>query len=234
MSGGRIVALVIGVLVTLASVFGLAVGGALAWLDQGRRDASGFINSDQVTLSTTGYSLTSENFTIDVGAADVPRDWFGDARFRAVATDGSPVFVGLARSADVNGYLSGVHHTTVTAIGPTNTSYDDHDGDAPSTLPTEQTIWRAKASGPGEQSITWPVENGDWTLVVMSADATPNVSVRTDFGATAPALDWVWIVVLVSAGVTLVVGLLLVVLAVVRRPQAGPSTLQAPPGGQVQ
>jgi hypothetical protein len=148
----------------------------------------------------------------------------GDARFRAVGTDGSPVFVGLARSADVNAYLSGVHHT-VTAIGPTNTSYDDHDGTAPSTLPTEQTIWRAKASGPGEPSITWPVENGEWTLVVMAADASPDVNVRADVGATAPALGWVWIVVLISAGVTLVLGLLLVVLAVVRRPQAGPSTL---------
>lgn len=79
-------------------------------------------------------------------------------------------------------------------------------------------IWRAHASGPGEQTIKWPVQNGDWTLVVMAADGSRNVNVRMDFGATAPALEWARIVVLVSAGVTLLLGVLLVGQAVVRRP----------------
>jgi len=41
-------------------------------------------------------------------------------------------------------------------------------------------------------------------------------------------------VVLVSAGLTLLLGLALVVLAVVRRPQPGPSALQAPPPSPMQ
>jgi hypothetical protein len=228
MSAGRVVALVLGVVVTLASVAGLAVGGALAWLDQGRRDSAGFVTSGQVAMSTSGYALTSERFTIDAGATTVPRNWFGDARLRVASTGGAPVFVGLARSADVATYLTGVGHTTVKAIGPNNTTYDDHAGGAPSTEPAALHIWRVQASGPGEQTITWPVENGDWTLVVMAADASGNVSVRADVGATAPALEWAWIVVLASAGMALVLGLLLVVLAVVRREQPGPSALQRP------
>lgn len=234
MSAGRIVTLVVGVVVTLASVVGLALGGALAWLDQGRRDAGGYVTSDQVALSTTGYALVSENFTIDLGATTVPRGWFGDVRLRVASTDGEPVFVGLARSADVSGYLSGVGYTTVRSIGPDDTTYDEHAGGAPATVPSELMIWRVKASGPGEQTITWPVEDGEWTLVVMAADAGANVSVRTDVGVTAPALDWAWIAVLASAGVTLVLGLLLVVLAVVRRSQPGPSTLQGPPVARVE
>ncbi len=229
MSAGRIVALVLGVVVTLASVVGLTVGGALAWLDQGRRDPAGFVTSGQVVMSTSGYALTSEKFTIDVGATTVPRSWFGDARLRVASTDGAPVFVGLARSADVTTYLAGVGYTTVKAIGPNNTTYDDHVGGAPSTEPTALHIWRVQASGPGEQTITWPVENGDWTLVVMTADGSGSVSVRADVGATAPALEWAWIAVLASAGVTLVLGLLLVVLAVVRRQEPGPSALQRQP-----
>ncbi|TCC07848.1 DUF4389 domain-containing protein [Kribbella soli] len=229
MSAGRVVALVLGVVVTLASVVGLTVGGALAWLDQARRDSAGFVTSGQVAMSTSGYALTSEKFTIDAGATTVPRSWFGDARLRVASTDGGPVFVGLARSADVNAYLAGVGYTTVQAIGPNNTTYDDHAGGAPSTEPSALHIWRVQASGPEEQTITWPVENGDWTLVVMAADGSGNVSVRADVGATAPALEWAWIVVLASAGVTLVLGLVLVVLAVVRRQQPGPSALQRPP-----
>jgi hypothetical protein len=50
----------------------------------------------------------------------------------------------------------------------------------------------------------------------MSADATAGVDVRLAVGATAPALDWLWIAILVSAGVFLVLGALVVALAVPR------------------
>ena len=106
MSAGRTIALVAGVLVTLASLLGLTVGGALAWLDQARRDSAGFVTSDRVTLSTSGYALTSEELTIDAGAASVPHRWFGDARVRVETVSGGPVFVGLA-SADRRTPVSG-------------------------------------------------------------------------------------------------------------------------------
>jgi len=234
MSGGRILALVIGIAVTLASVVGLTVGGALAWLDQGRRDTAGFVTSDKVTLSTSGYALTSENLTIDTGSTTLPHRWFGDSRVRVASTDGRPVFVGLASSADVRRYLAGVGYTTVKAVGPNRTMYADHAGQAPSAVPTALPIWRVQSVGPGEQTITWPFENGNWTLVVMAADGSRDLSVRAKVGATAPALHWVWIAVLVSAGAGLLLGLALVLLAVVRQPKPGPSTLQAPPGPRVE
>ena len=226
MSAGRIVALVLGVVVTLASVAGLAVGGALAWLDEGRRDSAGFVTSGQVALSTTSYALTTDNFTIESSSATLPHSWFGDARVRVASTDGTPVFVGLAKSADVSGYLAGVGYTTVRAIGPNRPTYDEHAGQAPASVPSTLSIWRVQASGAGEQTITWPVETGDWTLVVMAADGSRNVDVRADVGATAPALEWAWVAVLTSAGVTFLLGVVLVVLAVVRRPEPGPSALQ--------
>ncbi|MFI5696422.1 DUF4389 domain-containing protein [Kribbella sp. NPDC051586] len=229
MSVGQTVALVLGIVVTLASVVGLTVGGALAWLDQGRRDAAGFVTSDQVTLSTTGYALTSENLTIASGGATLPHRWFGDARVRVSATDGTPVFVGLANSSDVRAYLAGVGYTTVKAVGPHRTTYDDHGGQAPSSAPTTLKIWRVQASGAGEQTITWPLENGDWTLVVMAADGSPDVSVQADVGATAPALSWAWVAVITSAGIVLLLGVALVLVAAVRQPKAGPSALTGPP-----
>ncbi|MEU8226152.1 DUF4389 domain-containing protein [Kribbella sp. NPDC048915] len=234
MTGGRIVALIVGVLVTLASLAGLAVGGTLLWLDQGRRDSSGFITSGEVRMSTTSYALTSENFTIDIGAATLPRDWVGDIRLQVASTNDVPVFVGLGPSADVQNYLDGVAYATVDSLGADRTTYVDHSGGAPSTPPGELDFWRVQASGPGAQTIVWPIEDGDWTLVVMAADGSADIAVRGDVGATAPALDWAWIVVLASAGLMFVLGLVLVVLAVVRRPQPGPSTLQPPPLSRVE
>ncbi|MEU4295288.1 DUF4389 domain-containing protein [Kribbella sp. NPDC026596] len=226
MSAGRTVALVLGVLVTLASLVGLSVGGALLWLDQGRRDSAGFVTSDKVTLSTTGYALASDELTIDAGAASVPHRWFGDARVRVQMVGGGPVFVGLASTSDVRRYLSGVGYTTVTTVGPNSTTYADHAGTAPATAPAELNIWRVQTAGSGEQTIIWPLENGDWTLVVMAPDGSKELSVRADAGATAPSLEWLWIAVLTSSGAFLLLGTLTVVLVVVRQPKPGPSTLQ--------
>ncbi|TCC08468.1 hypothetical protein [Kribbella soli] len=68
----------------------------------------------------------------------------------------------------------------------------------------------------------------------MTGERDEYDDVRADVGATAPALEWAWIAVLTSAGLTLLLGLVLVTLAVVRQPKAGPSPLQAPPPARVE
>ncbi|MFI7063652.1 DUF4389 domain-containing protein [Kribbella sp. NPDC050124] len=232
MSAGRIVTLLLGITASLASIVGLAVGGGLAWLDLGMRDSAGYVTTDKVTLRTSGYALASEEVTIHDDGATLLRRLFGDARVRVLADDGLPVFVGIANGADVRAYLAGVAYSTVTSPGPYSTTYDDHAGGAPSTPPTELAIWRTQAVGPGEQTITWPIESGDWTLVVMAPDATAQVAVQADFGATAAALTGVWIAVLAGSGGFLLIGMLAVVLAVVRRPEPGPSTLEPASAGR--
>ena len=68
----------------------------------------------------------------------------------------------------------------------------------------------------------------------MAQDGSKALSVRADAGATAPALQWVWIAILTSSGVFLLLGTLTVVLAVIRQPKPGPSTLQTTPGPRVE
>ncbi|MFK4084907.1 DUF4389 domain-containing protein [Kribbella sp. NPDC020789] len=217
MSAGRVVSLVVGLLVMAASVVGLAVGGTLAWLDQSHRDGAGFVTSGTVTMSTSGYALTSEKLVVHAGTASLPERWFGKARVRVESASGGPVFVGLAATADVDRYLAGVEYTTVKAVGPATTTYDQHAGGAPAAGPETLGIWRVQASGTGNQTIVWPVQNGDWTLVVMAPDATRAVSVQSDVGITAPALQSLWIGILVSSGICLLLGTAAVVLAVSTR-----------------
>ena len=120
------------------------------------------------------------------------------------------------------------------AVGPNTRTYDVHAGTAPSSAPTELAIWRAQSTGPGEQTLTWPIENGDWMLVVMAPDGSKDVTVRADAGATAPALPGLWIGILTSSVLFLLLGTLAVVLVVVRQPKPGPSTLQTTPGPRVE
>ena len=55
--------------------------------------------------------------------------------------------------------------------------------------------------GTGKLTLTWAVRDGDWTVVVMNADARPGLSVRAEAGLSALALSWL-------AGEMLAVGLL--------------------------
>ena len=52
--------------------------------------------------------------------------------------------------------------------------------------------------------ITWPVETGDWTLLVMNADGSRNVAADVAIGATVPAARWV-VAALVGAGALLMI-----------------------------
>ena len=58
----------------------------------------------------------------------------------------SPLFVGIARSADVDRYLAGVDHTVITEFW--KDEVENHDGGSPPAAPGE-TFWAASDSGPG-------------------------------------------------------------------------------------
>jgi hypothetical protein len=66
-------------------------------------------------------------------------------------------------------------------------------------------------SGAGEQSLTWDVESGDWTVVVMNVDGSAPVQVEAAAGATLPGLGWLIGGLLLAGGLGLLFGLGLVV-----------------------
>jgi hypothetical protein len=83
--------------------------------------------------------------------------------------------------------------------------------------------WVAQSSGSGRQQITWPVENGDWTVVVMNADASPGVAVETTAGAEVPALRWLIGILLTATAITLLASIVLIVVPVRAAGRAGAS-----------
>ena len=93
----------------------------------------------------------------------------------AASNNGKPVFVGIARTADVDRYLRGTAHTSVTDV---DTSPFNARATArvppPSARPVRptQSFWAASARGTGRSTLTWDVRDGDWSVVVMNADAS--------------------------------------------------------------
>lgn len=221
--------MIAGALIALFAAGLTIAGGAVLWADRSGRDQANYLTSGTATLTTTGWALTSDSLNIDTGGPGwaYPRSALGDVRFRFTAADPArEIFVGLAPSAAVRGYLSGVDYSTVTDFGSGGTTYTRHSGGPPPSPPAAADFWAAKASGTGTQTLTWTPSSGDWTILVMNADASPAVTVRADAGTTIPALTWIAIGLLVFGVALLAAGTLLIAIPVNRASQVS-STAQS-------
>jgi len=211
-TGGRVTALVLGCVVLLFAG-GLGTGGvALGVIDQTQRDTEGFLMSDSVSLVSNGFAIASDSVDLsDGGPAGVPGRLLGDARLVVTPSGEDPVFVGLARTSDADVYLSGVQHATVVDFGEGAVPrYRETAGGPPEAPPADAGIWEAAVSGPGTQALTWHVESGDWTVVVMNENAAAPVAADVAVGGTVPVLGWVVSALLVGAGLLLLLALALI------------------------
>jgi hypothetical protein len=216
-TGGRITALVIGVLLALASLALLGGGGTALWADTTQRDAAGYLTTGAHEFATAGSALASER--IDLGSAGT--GWLytpaltGTVRIRVTPVHPSPaLFVGIGPSADVDRYLAGVSHSLVSDLW---TNQVQAIGGGPSrSAPGTQDFWAASTTGPGPRVLRWDPANGSWTVVVMNADARPGIHVRADLGATYPDLLPI-AVGLLAAGAVFGVGAALLIAGAIRR-----------------
>ena len=190
MTPGRIVAAIFGVLFAPAAI-GLLVGGiALIVIHVAARDSDGFVHSPAYELSTTDHALTSG----EISLAPLPGDWWPtdlfDVRLSVESPDGTAVFIGIGPSDDVEAYLDGVARSRVIGLGDRRDeiTYRHIDDGAPAATPGEQSFWVRSATTADQQSITWEVEQGDWSLVIMNADGSAGVAANTEFGAKIPIL----------------------------------------------
>jgi hypothetical protein len=221
-SAGRVVSVVLGSVLALASL-GLLGGGFAGLVADRAMRHDGFLTAHVGDLRSNGFAAVADDLEIgtwdggtwDGGswASDAwPARLLGDVRVSVTANDPSrPVFVGIASSRDAARYLSDVARSVGagTAQGQREVT-----GGAPATAPTDLGIWVAQASGTGTEDVTWTPARGRWALVVMNADGSAAVDAHVHVGATVPALPWVGAALLVGGLLLLVVGTLLVVVPV--------------------
>jgi hypothetical protein len=192
-----VVLIVVGVIVGIMA-FGLLAGGcALVAVDQTQRDDDGFLMSPTQDFATPTYAIVSESADIDADGGEWALDTFlGTVRIRSDSE--RPVFVGIARTADVTRYLVGVEHDVVDDLDSTgDPEYSRRPGAAPSDPPGSQTLWVARAAGTGEQTLDWEPEDGDWRVVLMNEDASRGVASDMSIGAELDTVLWIGIGMLV-------------------------------------
>ena len=213
---GRVIAVIVGSVIVMGSLALALPAAGLLVVNSTSRDSAGFLVSPTRTFTSPAYALTSGRLEITSGVSgtDVPHALLGDAKVTAESAGAGPVFVGVARTADVRGYLQGVARSEVVSLTRDRTGYRTVGGGAPTVPPTASRIWLAQSEGTGVQSVTWPVSTGNWTVVVMNADGGRGVSADVAAGATVPAFGWVLAGLWGVAVVGLLLGILVLVVAV--------------------
>lgn len=188
MSFGKIMAVVLGALGVLA---GVALVGAAVTVLAEDRDDDGFYVTDEYRFDRSSHAIVSEDLDLLTDAPGWVIDLLADPvdlRLEGTSGAGGGLFVGIAPTADVAEYLSGVAHDEVTNLDIDdstvfNVEYQSHDGTTTPAPPANQSFWSVSSEGGGSQSLVWPMESGNWTVVMMNTDGSAGVDAEVVFGA---------------------------------------------------
>ena len=210
--GRRVVRLVLG---SVALLFALAsIGSAIAAIVglETNRDATGYLVTHTHHYQTSSYALSTQSLNVG-GVTGALETRLLRLRIAATSDDATkPLFMGIARTADVNRYLARVQHDELRDIGfdPFKVVYRRLGTGAPAALPSAQTFWQTRTTGTGTQTISWPVKNGHWSAVVMNADGSRTVGVDAQLAARLSGAWWFVAALLAIGALSLVGGIALV------------------------
>ena len=207
MTAGKVIAAVFGSIFALVALGVLIGGGVLLWAHGSFRDADGFFSSPAQRLESEGYALVGK----DIDLASHPGEWWpaaldATARLSAQASASQDIFIGIGPQDEVLAYLDGVAYSEVRDLGDrwdnTRVRIFEQSGGAPAQSPAELDFWVSSVEGPGEQTLTWELQQGRWSVVIMHADGSLLSSVSAIAGARLPILYSIGIG-LVLAGIVL-------------------------------
>ena len=201
-------------LVSIAA--GLAFGGLAISALAGFQRSGQFLTTSTERFDYDSYALTTQpqDVQLDTDEGVLPA---GIATIQLTAT-GVPsteaIFVGVARQADVDAYLSSVQHTELTDVrtDPFRAGYREIPGSSAPSPPTEQTFWTASASGTGTQVISVDVRSGSWAVVVMNADGSQAGVVDLQAGLRSSLFAPVGLTMLLVSGLLVLVGVPLILI----------------------
>ena len=212
---GPVLLMVAGALLGLLGLTLAGLATAATWAAVQQRDG-GFITAPTHRYTVSSYALTTTDLDVLIDD-DLPSPARPDAArvvVRATPADpAKPVFVGIAPAAEAAAYLSDVEHSELTSVrfAPFRATYRTVPGSRTPEPPGRQTFWAVSAEGTGTQQAETALRSGNWAVVVMNADATPQVAADLTAGARFALLGpiaaglIVGTVVLLGAGVALLV-----------------------------
>ena len=180
----------IAAIATLVTALVLALAGTVSLAANAFRDGSGYFNWPTETFTSGGYAIAMK--TVDISKAPQWALNTGVDRVRVQADSNRPIFIGVARTSDLDRYLRGTEHDDISGLNyhPFQVDYDHSSGRAPNGLPANATFWIRSTSGTGHVALTWKPRPGSWRAVVMNADDSRGVTADLKFGVRTSLLWW--------------------------------------------
>lgn len=177
-------------IVTAVVALVLAIAGAASLAGNAFSDDNGYFNTPAETFTSGGYAIAMKSVDI----SDAPQ-WAlhaGLDSVRVKAHGNRPLFLGIARSGDVQRYLVGTEHDDVSSLDyhPFRVSYDHTAGRAPDRAPTARSFWVKSAGGTGNLTLSWKPRPGNWRAVLMNADGSRGVTAELELEARTTLLWW--------------------------------------------
>ncbi|WP_427887593.1 hypothetical protein ACQHIV_32040 [Kribbella sp. GL6] len=159
------------------------------------------------TITTPSRELAAKGLAV-VSSPEL-LDRHGPTLHVSVSGD-KPLFVGVAQDLDVRSYLAGSAHTQVTRFGlPAAFGTEEVRGRTNKLTPPGELDWWVAQSATGTQSLSWPVQDGRYDVVVMNADGTPAVGAQVTFGLQVHRLFGLCLLVLGAGVLVLALGVAL-------------------------
>jgi hypothetical protein len=172
---------VFGIIGLAISVYLFVSGGICLLSDSTTKDSEGFYSTWTIQIKRDSYAIILSPDGIDIDGGWEILD------LRAIKIEGSnnnpsnQIFIGVAREADIDAYLSGVEYDEITGlrIFPSRTNYQNHTGNmVPGGRPTSQAFWAKSVCGSGTQNLTWEPESDRHSLVLMNEDGSASLDIH--------------------------------------------------------
>jgi hypothetical protein len=196
--------LVLGIALVLVGLFATVAGVAIVVLV----GPDGSVGLAPTRLLSSGVALTLPQ--LDVPSLPAHQRVDLDVQ---TAPGKVPLFVGIGRSAAVDAYLRHAPIDVIEQIDwPGAARTETVPGTATPAPPAGQSFWVVHDQGTAPQ-LHWRAEPGDWTLVVMRADAQTSIDVTLSGRVTIRALGPLGVAVLLLAVVVLGLGVWITVRA---------------------
>lgn len=177
-----------------------------------------YVLTDPLTIEVSSTAVVSDDVELLRGphkcfSEFFPVHWLfshDDVRVEGVATGPDALFIGIAPADAAAGYLDNITHDEITdwsCVGDeiTDVVYTSNEGATDPAAPGTKEFWVASVSGSSGQTLDWTIETGEWALVVMNADGSPEVAADVRLGILAPSglvpLGWVSLLVGLGAAI---------------------------------
>ncbi len=214
-TAGHVVTIVVGCLLLLPGCALLAGGGTVGLAQAVATDDDGYFRFTIDRVESDGVAVATTDVWFDDVDGDAPwvLDWLDlDLRVRVDgAAETDDVFVGVARSADVERYLAGASYSRIVELDERTPTYREVTGTDTVAPPVDEDIWAISVSGVGEQELTWNARGGRWSIVVMNPDGSPVVTADVEVGARSGAVTTVAITLLAVGGLVTMAAIVLII-----------------------